>query len=138
VLAYPVETILAEKLEAIVSLGMLTSRMKDYFDVYAVVTTFELAGQTIVQAVRATFTGRNTPIPATTPEVLGGALAADAVKQRQWQGILSGIERNAPSLDLETVTAKIREFTEPLFERARTESSDKSVWVDWSPDRGWR
>jgi hypothetical protein len=56
--AYPIETTLAEKLEAIVDLGLANSRMKDYFDIWTLLGAHELDGATIVAAVRATFERR--------------------------------------------------------------------------------
>ena len=55
VLAYPKEAVIAEKLEAIVSLGVANSRMKDYYDLSIFSKTFEFDGTELTQAMRATF-----------------------------------------------------------------------------------
>jgi len=62
-LAYPRETVVSEKLEAIVKLGIANSRMKDFHDLHSLSVTFELDGQTLTQAVRATFERRHTELP---------------------------------------------------------------------------
>jgi hypothetical protein len=60
---YPRATVVAEKLEAIVSLGMANSRMKDYFDLRALAGEGQVDAPLLAAAVAATFTRRNTPIP---------------------------------------------------------------------------
>ncbi len=63
--AYPPETAVVEKLQALVALGQLNSRMKDFFDLWAISETFDFAGSTLTQAirgnVRATRNNHSTP-----------------------------------------------------------------------------
>lgn len=60
--AYPRYTVVAEKLEALVSLGMLNSRMKDYFDLWVLVTCAEFDNAVLKKAIRATFERWGTPL----------------------------------------------------------------------------
>lgn len=53
--AYPPETVVAEKVQALVALGMLNSRMKDFFDLWAISLTFPFDGVVLSDAMRATF-----------------------------------------------------------------------------------
>src|SRR5690606_32890538 len=87
--AYPPETVVAEKLEALVSLGMRNSRMKDFFDLWVIGRTFAFDGQTLSEAVTATFQRRHTPLPVETPLALTEAFAQDAGKQTQWRAFLN-------------------------------------------------
>jgi len=87
-LAYPPETVVAEKFQALVALGMLNSRMKDFFDLWAISETFSFDGVVLAEAIRATFDRRHTGIPTETPIALTSAFAEDATKQAQWQGFL--------------------------------------------------
>src|SRR5207237_10813671 len=57
--AYPKETVIAEKLEALTMLGMLNSRMKDYFDLWALSRLYSFEGPILVSAIKATFERRN-------------------------------------------------------------------------------
>jgi len=57
--AYPKETVIAEKLEALTMLGMLNSRMKDYFDLWALSRLYSFEGPILVSAIKATFARRN-------------------------------------------------------------------------------
>ena len=56
--AYPKETVIAEKLEALTMLGMLNSRMKDYFDLWALSRLYSFEGPILVNAIKATFARR--------------------------------------------------------------------------------
>ena len=86
--AYPPETVVAEKFQALIALGMLNSRMKDFFDLWAISETFSFNGPVLAQAIAATFERRRTDIPTDTPVALTPAFAEDAAKQAQWQGFL--------------------------------------------------
>ena len=90
--AYPPETVVAEKFQALVALGMLNSRMKDFFDLWAIAETFSFNGPVLAQAIAATFKRRRTVIPTDTPVALTPAFAEDAAKQAQWQGFLRRTE----------------------------------------------
>src|SRR5262249_42831335 len=61
--AYHPETVIAEKLEAIVSLGIRNSRIKDFFDIDYLAHATRFDRVTLVEAIRHTFARRGTPIP---------------------------------------------------------------------------
>ena len=86
--AYPPETVVAEKFQALVALGMFNSRMKDFFDLWVISETFSFNGLVLAQAIAATFDRRGTDIPTDTPSALTPAFAEDAAKQAQWRGFL--------------------------------------------------
>ncbi len=69
-LAYPREVVVAEKFEAMVTLGDRNSRIKDYFDVHHLASRFEFDRETLAEAVRKTFERRRTPIPPVKPLAL--------------------------------------------------------------------
>jgi hypothetical protein len=80
---YPVYTVVAEKFEAMVKLGIANTRMKDFHDVWFLMRRFELDETILQEAVRATFAGRKTELPP-WPEPLTEAFAEDSNKQVQW------------------------------------------------------
>ena len=96
--AYPQETVIAEKLHAMVTLGLANSRMKDYYDVWMLVRTFEIAPARLLRAIEATFARRGTPLPAALPEGLTDAFAQDDAKQRQWAAFVRNLSSSAPTL----------------------------------------
>lgn len=85
---YPRYTVVAEKFEALSSLGIANSRMKDYFDLWILVQHTDFDGDTLRQAIRATFDRRKTALTGDVPFGLTDAFAQDAQKQAQWQAFL--------------------------------------------------
>ncbi len=114
--AYPVYTVIAEKLEAIVSLGMVNSRLKDYFDLQVLLEREQLDERVMAEAVRRTFARRSTPLPQQVPLGLSNAFGDDQGKQGQWRAFL---DRNGvPEVPLPSVVAQIREGLMPVLFRA--------------------
>lgn len=115
--AYPRETVVAEKLHAMVLLGMRNSRMKDYFDVHALPREGELNAGVLARAIAATFARRSTDLPAGVPSGLSDAFAADAARQRQWRGFLEKNRLQGPHLH--EIVGEIRDGLASALERAR-------------------
>jgi predicted nucleotidyltransferase component of viral defense system len=82
--AYPYETVVAEKFQAMVMLGRANSRMKDFYDVWMLARSYDFEGDRLARAVAATFARRKTEIPADRPDALTPAFAEDPTKQQQW------------------------------------------------------
>ena len=97
--AYPPETVIAEKFHAMVVLGRANSRMKDYYDVWMLTSTFEIDPERLRRAIAATFARRNTVVPAVVPDGLTDAFAADPAKQRQWDAFRRNLSGSTPALD---------------------------------------
>ena len=114
--AYPRASVVAEKLEAIVSLGMANSRMKDYFDLRALAREGAIETKELVSAIAATFERRKTPIPEGLPIGLSDEFGQDAAKKGQWKGFLGKNRLQAPLL--EEVVAEVRQFAQPALEAA--------------------
>ncbi|HYN78669.1 MAG TPA: nucleotidyl transferase AbiEii/AbiGii toxin family protein, partial [Lamprocystis sp. (in: g-proteobacteria)] len=87
--AYPRETVVAEKLEALVGLGIANSRMKDYFDLWILASHADFDGGTLAQAIRATFERRATRIPEGIPFGLTDEFSQEPQKQTQWRAFLT-------------------------------------------------
>ena len=97
--AYPLETVIAEKFHAMVVLGRANSRMKDYYDVWMLTSSFELEPERLRQAIAATFARRNTEVPASVPDGLSDDFSADAGKQRQWNAFVRTLSGQVPELE---------------------------------------
>lgn len=110
---YPRAAVVAEKLEAIVSLGMANSRMKDYFDLRALAREGALDARQLADAIAATFQHRGTDVPVEVPLGLSDEFARDAAKRAQWKAFLSKNRLDAPTLD-EVVEEVLRFVAEPL------------------------
>lgn len=112
-LVYPRATVVAEKLEAIVSLGMANSRMKDYFDLRALAREGVVDPQLLGVAITATFLRRGTALPIGVPLGLSDEFARDIAKQTQWNAFLS--RNRLEAAPLEEIVVEVRNFVaEPL------------------------
>lgn len=96
--AYPVYTVVAEKYQAMASLGIANTRMKDYFDLWILARHATIDRSILGQAIQATCERRGTPVPVDTPLGLSAVFAADPAKQQQWKAFLSKNKLNAPEL----------------------------------------
>jgi predicted nucleotidyltransferase component of viral defense system len=96
---YPRYTVVAEKLEAIISLGMANSRMKDYFDLWVILRDNELDRDTLVQAVEATLNRRGTRKPPGVPTGLSAQFSSDRQKLMQWAAFMNRNQLAAASLE---------------------------------------
>ncbi len=113
---YPRETVFAEKLEAIVKLGTLNTRLKDYFDLLALARENAMDAELLAQAIAATFERRRTPLPDSLPIGLTAAYSQDASKQTQWQAFLRKNRLQAPTLP--EVVAALASFSHTALTRA--------------------
>ena len=96
---YARETVVAEKFQAIVDLGMANSRMKDYYDLWIISQAFEIDRSRLAGAISATFERRGTAIPVGVPDGLSPAFAEDAVKRMQWESFKQDLSVDPGSLD---------------------------------------
>ncbi|WP_245492602.1 nucleotidyl transferase AbiEii/AbiGii toxin family protein [Mesorhizobium sp. M4A.F.Ca.ET.090.04.2.1] len=95
---YPPATVIAEKFQAMVALGIANGRMKDYYDLWAIPKAVPLADTDLDAAIRATFERRHTDIPDGRPPGLSTTLLDDATKQRQWHAYAQSIDHDGLSL----------------------------------------
>ena len=112
---YTVYTVVAEKFEAMVKLGMANTRMKDFHDVWFLARRFEFDRTILRQAIEATFARRQTNL-APSPEPLTDVIANDPTKQVQWAAFLrrNGLT-SAPS-QFNEVVSELRRFLEPILQ----------------------
>ena len=96
--AYSPATVMAEKFHTVVALGLINSRMKDFYDLWVLPQSQEVSTDDLANAVYATFSRRETPIPETRPEGLSEAFGKDAEKQSQWDRYAKSIQLNCVSL----------------------------------------
>ncbi len=114
--AYARETVIAEKFQAMVALGLANSRMKDFYDVWVLSRAYDFDEDRLARAIAATFERRGTALPDGTPEALSAAFANDAAKQRQWQAFVRDLGTGVPSLG--DVVSALAAFLLPHARRA--------------------
>ncbi len=126
-LGYPRETTIAEKFEAMIKLGELNSRMKDFFDIWLLSRQFDFDGVVLGEAIRQTFANRETAITV-NPVAWTTTFASNAAKQTQWAGFVRKSRlMNAPPTLLEVVE-HVRDFLQPLAQALETEQPFAMRW----------
>ena len=133
--AYPVETVISEKLQALVDLGLRNSRFKDYFDLWHLGRTVRFEGPVLVAAIRATFDQRQTAFPETDPVGLTAKFVDDVQRQTMWRAFLRKVDPQSRDVALADTVDFLRTFLLPALRAAGAgESFDKA----WLPGGPWR
>lgn len=127
-LIYPAETVVAEKLEAAVTLGLANSRMKDFFDLNWLADHQRFEGALLIRSIRATFERRETEIPDEIPVALTGVFSNDPDKQRQWDAFRR--KGRLPAPELAEIIPRLAAFLVPVL----TGGAEGRTWV---PEFGW-
>jgi len=115
---YPVETVVAEKLEAAVKLGMINSRMKDFYDLLVIFRQHPYDSRLLTRAVAETFARRGTPLPRTVPPGLSDEFGNDPAANRLWREFLARMQLANEPTDFAAVIRTIRERLWPTIEAA--------------------
>ena len=131
-LAYPIETAIAEKLQAMVALGSANSRMKDFYDVWVCSAHLDLNAKTLLKAIAATFENRQTPMPAEDIQ----AFSAEFVRSHrvQWKAFVKKIGEESLADAFGRVTQDLSAFAMPAF---RALASGANLSAQWKAATGW-
>jgi len=131
---YSRESTIAEKLEAMVKLGILNSRMKDFFDIWLMLRQFDFEGPILAEAISKTFFARGTNIQS-EPIALTKTFAEDAAKAAQWRGFIRRNRlRDVPQNFPEVITAIVA-FLGPIMKTLAGSHSFRGTWKASGP---WR
>jgi hypothetical protein len=124
---YPYETAIAEKVQAMVDLGSINSRMKDFFDIWLLARSVDIQGSTLTRAVQATFQARNTSLPNVLPVALRPEFGQE--RQPEWKQFLNRVALNPKEYPefIELITV-IRDFIWPVLQAAERNSVFDRHW----------
>lgn len=131
---YTHETVVAEKFEAMVKLGILNSRMKDFFDIWTLSRKFSFDGSILSNAVKTTFETRGTPVPPDAPLALTPEFYDDQQKNAQWRAFLNKSRLDADAKSLTEIAAALREF---LIAISAAVAQDEVLDQVWRPTGPW-
>jgi hypothetical protein len=131
--AYPVETVIAEKLQALVSLGMANSRMKDFFDLWHIGRITALDGAKLRAAIKGTFERRKTVIPSETPIGLSAEFGENPMKQTQWRAFGRKTFKADDGAELGRVVDFLSDFLMPVLRAVENDSEFKGSWPKGGP-----
>lgn len=117
ILAYSLETVVAEKFQAMISLSVGNSRMKDFFDVYQILSKQILDSATLSEAIKATFANRGTHFKENHP-LFNEDFFTDINRSQYWKGFLKRIKYSMP-LSFTEVGTLIRTHLQPYWNQLR-------------------
>lgn len=131
--AYPRETVVAEKLEAITKLGPANSRMKDFYDLYALSTRFSFEGDSLRRALQATFARRQTKLEF-EPYGLSEPFAQSSGKKAQWRAFIQREPLVIEAKSLDETIETIRGFVQPVIAAAaQHDELFRKIWPAAGP-----
>jgi predicted nucleotidyltransferase component of viral defense system len=131
-LAYPVESAIAEKLQAMVALGNTNSRMKDFYDVWICSKHIDFNMNTLLRAIDATFQNRETPVPTEEFEAL---TAHFVIRHRvQWNAFVKKIGEDELTDAFGKVVEDLKNFAMPVL---RSHIGGEKLPQQWKAGNGW-
>jgi predicted nucleotidyltransferase component of viral defense system len=132
-MAYTRYTMIAEKVETLVRLGVANSRMKDFYDLWLMSRLFEFEGSSLCNALRNTFKRRSTPLPQGLPMAFTNEFSKDERKQSQWKAFVRKSKPKDVSGDLDNIVGVLRVFLMPVLEAACGDDKYNFSWAKGGP-----
>ena len=129
---YPRESVVAEKFQAMVSLGRLNSRMKDFYDIWLLARLFEFVGGELSTAIDKTFRNRRTAIE-TNPFALTEEFTRAEEPQKQWTAFLKRSNLYSAPHSLDELREPLRAFLLPIIHALASGGELKGKWAAGGP-----
>lgn len=127
---YSLESAIAEKFEAMVKLGELNSRMKDFYDIWLLSRQFDFMGDRLKAAISGTLQNRGTNLPA---EIAAFSNSFLSMKSGQWQAFHRRLgQPNVPG-NFDEIISQVKIFLEPIVESIRSGKATPSSWTAPGP-----
>ncbi|MEZ4658672.1 MAG: nucleotidyl transferase AbiEii/AbiGii toxin family protein [Caldilineaceae bacterium] len=130
---YSKESVVAEKLHAMVELDLTNSRMKDFYDIWTLARLFDFEGELLVQAIQATFARRQTAIPEDIPIALTADFANHADKTRQWDSFIARNRLAVEGATLAQISMELHKFLVPSLQAAAQMRNFNARWLPPGP-----
>lgn len=122
VMAYSLETVVAEKLQTMVEKSIFNSRMKDFFDLFRIISEHKFDEDVLLQAIKITFENRRTVILA-DELIFSPIYANDKNLESRWNAYCKKLKiADQPTFKeaIEVITAFIKPYWEALTAHKRT------------------
>jgi hypothetical protein len=129
-LCYSRESSISEKLEAMVKLGMLNSRMKDFYDIWLLSRQFNFDGAKLTEAIRRTFEKRGTALPAEIEIFTEPFIVA---KQIQWAAFQKRLQQNHVPSSFREIIASVSSFLSPIITAINLQEATTKIWTAPGP-----
>jgi hypothetical protein len=131
-LGYTRESVIAEKFQAMLALGELNSRMKDFYDIWLLARQFDFDGPVLAEAITRTLAARQTPIP---DDISAFSARFIAAKQGPWRAFRTRLAQEHIPEEFAEVIATVQDFLAPVIAAHRTRTPLVGAWVAPGP---WR
>ena len=129
---YTMESTVAEKFQAMVKLGLLNSRMKDFYDIWFLSRRFDFKGETLIEAIEQTFEKRKTLLNK-EPTIFNPTFMKDDTKQTQWQGFIKKTKLTDAPTSFEDVAGGIKIFLQPIVVSMINQQTFRLFWAAPGP-----
>ena len=130
---YSMESLVAEKLQAMLRFGALNSRTKDFYDIWSLSRSFDFEGITLAEAIARTLERRTTrPIPGAA--VFSPEFASDGERQTRWNGFIEKADLKGAPESFAEVAEAISRFLRPIVVAL---AEGKPFRGQWKAGRGW-
>ena len=131
--AYPIESFVSEKFEAMIKLSIFNSRMKDFYDIYQLSYLYNFDGEKLKKAIQETFSRRQTEIPTKAPLIFKEEFYCDKEKQKMWESFLRKNNLSNVNKEFSRVMKRIISFINPIILSINKNTEMKE---NWDPDKG--
>ena len=131
---YTMESTIAEKFQSMVKLGVLNSRMKDFYDIWFLSRTFDFKGEILGEAIEKTFEKRNTLVNLKAA-LFDPSFGMDKDKDVQWQGFIRKSKLTGAPETFKEIVAAVKLFLEPLAASIAERKALNRIWTAPGP---WR
>jgi len=132
---YPPESVISEKFEAMIKLGLLNSRMKDFYDIWLMMRQFDFSGSDLAQALKRTFKQRKTDFPTEKPFFAGEIYDEKSDRQILWKAFLRKSDIKQAPERLAMIAKEIEHF---LIEPLRAIGQGATFDRKWKAPGPWK
>lgn len=132
--AYTIYSVVAEKFNAMVVLGILNSRLKDFFDIWMLSQTLNFSGTILCSAIRDTFKRRDCEIPNNIPIALTDDFSKSQINKIQWKAFLNKKNVNIEHMNFPVIIEQLKQF---LLLPLQSIQKQKELKMTWRPEEGW-
>jgi len=130
---YPKEAVVAEKLHAMIVLGALNSRIKDFYDLWIMARELPFEGAVLGRAIKATFARRQTALPTSRPVALTAEFAARPDVQTRWGAFLRRNRLAAGESTFPMVITDLSDFLMPILTALSSAAVFDQAWTAGGP-----
>ena len=135
ILAYSVNSVIAEKFHAMAKLGIANSRIKDFYDIWIISKYMPISGPVLFETIIQTFKRRGDELPGNVPFALTQSFWSDTLKQKQWLAYINKNKLSTDGHDFQFVVEDIKRFFSPIITAFKNNDEFNSRW---SYKKGWK